>query len=219
MVQTPIAYPPVPARAIATYNFTDVAEGTGIVEFNAFMDTDDSGNNYRLSEKVFFSSNNDITDQTISIEEEVQLGNNQPLTKLYDKDFDLSPFNFPKDVRGTAFFQCGIFHSTSGPGIAYLVVKLKKGDAVIASVQSHNFLGATNVQVVGLHFTVPRTHYEIGDPLRMTVELWMTTPSANTNTLAIGHDPINRDGTRLLPTSADIITQMKLYVPFVVLDA
>ena len=65
-----------------------------------------------------------------------------------------------------------------------------------------------------MELTVPRTHFKIGDKLRLTVEVWARNTSGGTGgQVGIGHDPKNRQGTRM---GADQVTKLDFLVPIVV---
>jgi hypothetical protein len=65
--------------------------------------------------------------------------------------------------------------------------------------------------------TIPQTHFKRGDILRVTLECWSYQgASAGNGTFAIAHDPMNRDGNYIKPSSDDpaTTTQFKIEIPF-----
>ena len=66
--------------------------------------------------------------------------------------------------------------------------------------------------------TCTKTNFKIGDILRLTVETWNRKTSGTTGTMtyAIGHDPMNRDGAYVIPTTQDNITASHALIPFAI---
>ena len=80
MVTTPPAYGIPAEQAIASYNYRDIAEGTGIVDFNAYVGRDDSGLVYLMTGTLPYSE---------VIETSTSDGGG---TSSFDKTFILSGF-------------------------------------------------------------------------------------------------------------------------------
>lgn len=178
--------------AIASYDWTDVAEGTGIVTFYPAQKIEGAGT---LSQ-ILVDSN------TIYSATGITDGN-------ADRDFDLSPFNLPKVIKGTVYFNFGMFVNT--------------GETVTITCQLRKWDGATET---ALHTAVTRTQagpsiamwlmsaeltqtsFKKGDILRVNV-----TMTGGTAASYFGVDPVGRDISGLT-SAAGTTTTFSVLVPF-----
>jgi hypothetical protein len=179
MATTPQAFPPLPNVAIASYNYTDVADGTGIRKFYAgrgmlsgatsqyFLTTDTDLNgfhalsptgNYNVSGEFFAS----------------QLATDS--AAVADLDFDLEPFNMPVALKGKMSFSIpALLGQNSTTTSAYFKVYLRKvsGGAESEIVSATTGTVSSNKPVYcqfSASMTVPYTHFKSGDTLRVTLE-------------------------------------------------
>jgi len=209
----PIRFPSKPPEAVASFNWEDIAEGTGIIVFYAFATDSDSGLEYHLT--------NQPTIYSSKIESATTSGNTESL----DLDFDLSQFNSPRIVEGTALIS---FTMTGTAGVGTTcettaTVYIRKWDGTtetnLVSDTSPLLVAVNNTvkELVTMPLTVPRTQFAKGDTLRLTFVL-TTVKSAGGNSIqgAFGHDPRNRDGTIIIPSTddPDTITSLILNMPF-----
>ena len=184
---------------IATFDFQDVAEGTGVIVFLG-SDTDDNGTvTYQLSRNALYSQNiMTVGSGTSGVE------------KILDVDFDVT-FNFPKDVKGKVIANIPLVIGNDVTvllgGSAYIVVQVRKWDGSTESDIASNTKSETSPAVgsgdtLQLMFNVevdtPLTHFAAGETLRITVEGWAAVQNANGLQMGLMHDPKNRT-----PTSAD----------------
>ncbi len=226
MVQIPIAYPPIPAAAIATFDAVDLAEGTGIVQYKLFTTTDSAGDDHHMGTQTLYSS---LIDTRFVVTTET------PFTKVVDLDFDLSEFNLPQDIKGTATFQFSILAKSGSAGNtqleAYYIIQLRKWDGSsetnIVSGQTATLTPAASLgedsEIVCMRVTVPLTHFKRGETLRITVEGWGKTVGAGSpaGQMFVGHDPQNRDSTfadGIKPSTDDLIQTFDAYIPFRITD-
>lgn len=202
MVNVPITFPVPTETAIASYNFTDIADGTGFVTYYGWATEDSTGKDYVL-----------VTDSNLrsdDIEQQVTLTNGAAFVKEFDLDFDTSSLNLPRTLVGVAHFNTPIELSAVGES-AYVIAKLRKWDGTtetdIASVQSETYLdGAGGVEkTLAFSLTVPLTHFKKGETIRITLEYW----AKGVGEFGIGQDPANRDGTLMTDN-----TQIKINLPF-----
>lgn len=189
---------------LANYSYTDIAEGTGVQKFYLFSSENNATKDYHLSSSVFYSRD------TVR----------QATTANLDDDYDLSPFNLPKTIKGTAVIILPYSIETSvGPGTMYVICKIRKWDGTteteIASAQSDTITCPDNEGVSGIWnfpITVPETLFAAGETLRLTVELYITAGHAD-NRYAYGIDPKNR-ATTLAPAAAFVATDGNILIPF-----
>jgi len=194
--------------AIASYSWTDMAEATGKVFYYLCSTHTDASDDYILT-GVNLKSHDIRTDVTTV---------NVAYTKIIDFDFDLL-FNVPVRIRGVANASISTaLHNVANAGL-YAIVKLRKWDGAseteIADGQSKNLSTAGGVvqKVFLLDIDLSTiTEINVGDTLRVTVEIWAICP-ANTTTGSLMHDPADRDST-FLGTAIDT-TQSYVTIPFI----
>lgn len=209
----PTYYPPIPPSAIASYDYTDIAEGTGMKVFYGTYAKVTTTNHYMLLSNVVASDEIQKYWEGIAAKAD--------FFKVGDLDFDASAFNLPKDVKGTAYVSLP-FYAYEGSGVleAYIIAKLRKWDGTteteIASAQSETYVGDPRTKKLLLKMTAPLTHFKKGETLRMTIEVWYkATIPGNPSHLAIGHDPKGRT-TAQFPGTGDykVTTTMEVHIPF-----
>ena len=205
------------SNSIASYNYTDIAEGTGIIKFYGFTTEDDAAIDYHLSTNTAYSA----TEGTETAGSIVSTGS---FKKVIDVDFDLSEFNLPKDIEGTAIINMGhgVFSGAGSTKVqGYIKARIRKWDGSSeteianedsATIQAQN--GANKRQIVSIKITIPKTHFKIGETLRLTIEGWHKNVTATSNTSRIPHVPQNSDTTNFTPSSEDVITKIEAYIPF-----
>ena len=206
--------------AVASYSYTDLAEGTGIRLFYGCTNEDGDG----------ILTQNQIYSHTI---ESTALQN--PPTTSYvldlDKDFDLTAFNMPQTIKGTAYINGTFYLHTDAvgagqSGISYIQIKLRKWDGSTETEIANNTFTLTHTssttekKLFCLDITIPETHFKIGEILRATVLIYTKVTAIDSGLenfrTAFCYDPMNRDGTYIVPSTDDPVTisQFKLWIPF-----
>ncbi len=198
--------------SIISFNFTDIAEGTGIVIYYGYATETSGGNDYHLT-----------TQSTIYSTEIDEIGAS---VTAVDRDFDLSVFNIPAILKGTALvsFTIGARSGTGTTTQSTAVVTIRKvttaGETDIVSVTSPTVTAgasATVLELMTVPLTVPKTHFKKGDTLRLNITVTPVRAAGSQGAEAIlGHDPRNRDGSFITPStdSPDTITQVIFHAPF-----
>ncbi|KKM26266.1 hypothetical protein LCGC14_1586470 [marine sediment metagenome] len=197
---------------VASYSYTDIAEGTGMQIFYGSNSKEESTYSYHLLGTAIASD--EIETKANSTAE----GN----VKMLDLDFDISEFNMPRDLKGTAYISIPFMaHEASGATSAYVIAKLRKWDGSseteIASSQSDTINPASGVlerQKLLVRIVVPSTHFKKRETLRLTLEGWGATTSGEIN-ITIGHDPKGRITTDF-PGTEDykVTTTLEVHIPF-----
>lgn len=217
----PIVYRKAQENLIASYSFTDVATGTGYVEyFGSNVRISGANIAYRLSSNNFYSS--DIA-TTASIP-------TQTLTKSIDIDFDVQ-FNFPQHVDGNLI--ANIPFAITNPTInktynAYSHLRIRKWDGT-TETEIANTSGATITlsggvsnsvyKMEALSIPLPHQHFKRGETLRATVEIYTFAPDASSNgNVFLFHDPKNRDATDVtgFANGNDTMSTLTIQVPYVI---
>lgn len=182
--------------SIASYNWTDAEEGTGVVQFYGFTSATSTTNPiYGLSSTASYSDQPSTT--------ETQNHNNIAYDETFlDLDFDLSEFNTPRIIRGTAYayITWSNKHSTSvGNGSSQVLITIRKWDGStetdIATATSKTITASgastkTDSSVVPI--TIPKTAFSIGETLRVNVSirLWAGEGGASEEAVFY-HDPMD----------------------------
>jgi hypothetical protein len=203
-----------------TYNWSDIAAGTGMADFYLYSSKDSSGTDYHMSQNLFYSTVIEASSSTSAA----------TYTKLIDYDFDLSPFNLSATIEGTATIQACMQLECTGSGSAgddvdaYMVARIRKWDGTTETEIADNtsetltssFDDGGELKILNFPITVPKTRFAPGETLRVTIEGWARARDTKDARIAIGLDPINRDGTYINPSTDDPIstTQLKASIPF-----
>jgi len=195
--------------AIASYTYTDIADGTGVQKFygakisGGWLLTPQA----IYSEKLFSLVTPNGTSGTILL-----------------ADFETT-FNLPKTVKGNMVINAPIMHDTSSDGLRTVnvtvnVYRVSSGTATNigmekAVVYSESGTGQTpvndRVRIVNIPLT--QTHFKKGDTLRINVR--EEAYNANGSCIFYGyHDPAGRSTTSPTITDGTIPTKLEFYVPF-----
>ena len=204
---------------IASFDFQDIADGTGVVKFNGYTTRDSNGLSYALNRFAFFSNQIETTVGPTVFSA-------TSFVKILDIDIDLGQFNASRIAEGRATIQTSFaVERTAGPGnlemfIKYIIVKVSGGvETIIGTGQTETITrvstGITKVFVT-LDISLTRTHFATGDSLRLTVEGWGRNNAGGdvSGKITIVHDPQDRDGTVITPASDDFTTKLDFYNPF-----
>tara|TARA_R100001530_G_scaffold74586_1_gene52508 strand:- start:10 stop:585 length:576 start_codon:yes stop_codon:yes gene_type:complete len=154
--QLPVNFATPTEGSIASYNYTDVADGTGVIVFYGAITEDDSGSDYILTTKTTPSrgiAENRYINQT-----------NSPY------DFDLTAFNLPRTVKGTAtaHFEIAV-GSTNAVTPTVQVQKVSNSVVTNVSAVITGPTQATNAYVYNMDIPLTKTHFKKGDILRVVV--------------------------------------------------
>lgn len=185
----------IPAENInVTYDWTDFAEGTGIVEFFCFM-----ANGSSL-----------LNRETIDVGADA---NRYVDIEASDYAFSLSPFITPQTIKGSAFV-CFTVAASGGAGDNFKgYASINKNGTSIASATSGAVSSSGAVrQTFTLPITIPKTKFSIGDTLSVTIGLRDISDSGNTFNLAL--DPLNRDISTISVTAAQNHSDCSAFIPF-----
>lgn len=187
MAEIPQAFPETGGSAVASYDQRDLANGTGITAFS-------------LALASFSGSNTSILTQSTIYSHDAELSGSTSSTGLIsDVDYDLTSFNLPQDIKGTAYVNIPNTLATGGgTGTSFLRVFLRKWDGTtetdIASAMSATLDCSSadrgRVHLISLPITTP-VHFTTGETLRLTVQQYIPA-STGTVRWAYGIDPKDR---------------------------
>jgi hypothetical protein len=194
---------------LASYDWTDVADGTGYIEFDGFAVTDSVATTRHLSSRPLGSNGTSIQFST---------------SGTYTYDFDLTAFNTPRYVQGTALIRYSRRgqNLSTGQHTVQETITIQHYDGTTAtslgsvSSPSQNPLsnaGFTRTELLRVALTPKQ--FKRGDILRVHLSIAFST---TTNTrYAFAHDPLNADIS--IADTDNIIaannpTQFKIQIPF-----
>ena len=206
-------------KAIVTFDFTDIEDGTGTIIYYPFLASDDASINRMTKEIHFTESKGTGGTSDAGVEEEL------------DVTFETSTFNLPKTVRGTAYFRLPwTFEPSVGDQIlsGNWIVTLLKWDGTtatsIATVTTRSYLSPAAGNTIPLNevsmveLIVPRTNIKQGEALRVQLQLNVgrTVGTDQNSAWCIGHDP--KDTSFSFVSGGQTLTlddpQMAFYIPF-----
>jgi len=205
-------FPQQQGKAIASYDWTTINTGVGYASLYGFSETPyDKVTSYAITDQQLASS---------TIESFVLNASANGIA--IEKDFDYY-FNRSVIIEGDLLAQVTLEANLGDASRVYAKVLVRKWDRAaeteIANADTNelNDLGVVNDQkAVIAKVVVPRTLFKSGEFLRITVQViianYQGTPITS---IALGHDPINRDGTYIVPSGANGATSvLKISVPF-----
>jgi hypothetical protein len=172
--------------AVASYQWTDLAEGTGMVTMYAGAVATNSGVTYRLSKDtwqapVFDTQYNLSPTAYYNI---TRSSTDAASSKLIDLDFDTGVFNLPQILRGTMLSNIPIainVKSSDSQGVVYVVMTIKKvGETgtvtTLATTTSNSMTNLAGTAYTNIYFAfttlVPVTNIAQGEKIRITVQVY-----------------------------------------------
>lgn len=182
---------------VASYDYTDIASGVGYSKFYLMVSDDDSGRQYSLQPSTFYSF----------LVETKKTNNSVTLT------FDSSPFNLPRTIRGTAYLNIGIQMEAPAGDITATFQKWDGSNATNIATPVVDS-GRNTADAIVFCFEMPCTQTIITKGEQLRLVLTLDTAGTSGEYIAVGHDPLNRDGATLKPASEDTITSSNINVPF-----
>ena len=145
----PQKFPTPPPSAIASYDYVDIASGTGHVTFYGSGALTGAGSEIYLIQNQFYGN--------VTILEGTHV-------------LDLSPFNFPKVLKGTAYIDFWLYKSTTDTNA--VTMKFQKVSDTTTDISSATV--TRNITTTGYnHLIMPisltETHFKRGDILRLHI--------------------------------------------------
>ena len=169
--------------SVATYDYYDISEGTGRVNFNLLKGGTSGATNLILSNSSLYGEGVYYT-----------FGGTNPESL----DSFETTFNTPKTIKGDILINAHIVHATSTSDDSYFqfVYTLYKNSTQIGTATStlikisENSSYAYTTQVTPI--TIAKTHFAKGDKLKIKVTYQMPVYGGGTINVRYGLDPKNR---------------------------
>lgn len=195
----PINFRKSAEAAVASYDWTDIAAGSGLISFYLCATGASGATTYNLLTSEVYSE---------VIEMDTSLSQTQ--------NFDTPQFNLTRIISGTAYLSCAGRISSDGSGSIQITAQLKKydgttetniSDAILSSIKT----GADVREMYLIQIPCTTTLIKQGEVVRLT----LTVTRMSNGIATTGLDPKNRDGTQITPsTMSTISTVSKLFIPF-----
>ena len=209
----PISFPVPTESSLASYNYNDLAEGTGIVIYYLYAIKDNSATTYKISTAAPYTA-------------EIKLGGGEldpsPGTNTYT--FYTGTFNAPRTIQGTASFNFGygLLGSVSGSTM-YVQLKIYHYDGSTSKQLGSTWQSPTlttvgtaqNQAIAGGEISIATAQtFAPGDQIKVEV-ITVTTETGNLAYAEVGISPNNLDGEVLQPSvSVKETTVFTLSIPF-----
>lgn len=205
------------SNVIASYDYTDIADGTGYVEYYA-ESSYDTTTHFLFSEPLYGTYY--VVDSGMKTNTDYEV--------VCDRDFDLSPFNAPRTIRGKLYANVAHYSTDAGAAgdvSSYVKVLVRKWDGT-TETEIANGTGAVlsnpagGDQAVGQCTSIivdiaDKHHFKKGEQLRITINVYAKKSSANNYACYLIYDPLNRDWAPITPSTDEYdFTFLKVYVPF-----
>ncbi len=202
---------------LATYDFYDLAEGTGIVKFYGYcLDTGSGTKAYRLTtNSSIYSASGGSNDQQFGLTRWTETAASSGSREV---NFDIT-FNKPQNIRGSVRANIQSHIQINNPGSTiYLQLRLLKWDGTTETAISSQITTETLTKVAGAiapFFVVEiplteLTHFKAGETFRM--ELIQNFSLSSGSTLHyLYHSPAQQTGGGEIDTD-----QLIVMVPFVI---
>jgi hypothetical protein len=223
----PVSFAIPSENVIASYDYTDIAEGTGMQTFYGFAINEGLSGavSYALSEKLNYSTQLDATTTaatiTIHTSGATIVAEEDPANS-FDLDFDLTAFNNPKVIKGTAIAQIpwGMYYTPSGAMSGALIIQLAKvsggtetifaSGAVVRRINNSGTLYSLSTLKIPIS---TEQKFKKGDILRMNA-IGRVLDSGGSAQIGIAHDPMDRSGSSVYGSSQIGTRVLKINVPF-----
>ena len=206
--------------AIISYNYTDIIDGAGVIIFKAFSTNESGTEDYHISASSI-KSNTQYTATLI---------NSSTFSTAANLDFDTSPFNSARTVKGTAYFiiPLGYVQGGSSAGIMRCTITINHFDGTtetsIGSAISEEADLDTSTdnhisKKVIVKVVLTERLFAEGDILRVNIlaEGKYEIHTTGTGYYCLGHDPagrITQETTNINPFEDYDDPVMEMHIPF-----
>lgn len=223
---------------IVSYDWTDLAEGTGIVVLYGGGLATSGAVSYRLDKNTFdpwhegassSGGGSESTGRHKRFEQSKAAADG--FINIFDLDFDTAQFNTPRTINGNMLCQIPFAstpYSSAGVPTSYVVVTVRK---VTGGVETNLATGTSNTttyQYIGdgtfsFNIDIPKTNFKKDDILRINVMYYAKNNNGSAESCAylLCYDPLSRvvaaidgSGSAFEKVGHSGNTAMKFHVPF-----
>jgi hypothetical protein len=190
------------SKAIASYNYTDLEDGSGTVPYYSFQSSDTSGDTYHLAKDNPYGVKSHLLTTTNPTE----------------WNFNTGAFNTPRVINGTLSLNF-MTHVTDGGALTQpvrMTIKLYRvrsaAETQIGSTWVSQNLTIGDVTPLLAKIPIVNAKFRRNDSLRFE---FTASWASGIATFEFGIDPQNRDGSNILPaTNASHFTTNIAQIPF-----
>lgn len=205
-------------QAIASYDYVDIEEGTGVVVYHgAATKTSSGGFIYELTRNGYYSSQIASGGINLGLDD----------LKLLDVNFDVT-FVKPRIISGKSLINVPIQVSGNVSASAYMgyvtcaIKKVSEGVSteLFALTSGSMVVSAESAQsgYSAIQANLPTTHFKEDDTLRLQVQLYGRGNGADSAYVLMGMDPKNRTSSGSLSEETLLWvtgeSDLQLHVPF-----
>lgn len=211
MASIPVQFRKGGETAIASYNYVDVAEGTGIVTYYGYSNASGA---YSLT------TNSSVFSDTVTTSG-AQFASGG-YVQVLDIDFDVE-FNIPKNVQGKAMINApmavwGIVDAKVYGGRTDVILSKWDGttETALGTASGAVMEWSTTApnqktyKVNAIELELPLTHFKKGETFRVTLKTYAKGADNSAGWIFLGHDPKSRAATAF----TDAYTTMTANIPF-----
>ena len=202
--------------SIASYDWVDLQDGTGNVIYYLAWTEDSTGEDQIITRLTPYSS---------EIETNLAVSDGEKFTDgaRYTHDYDVL-YNVAATSNGKVLINAGLkvtgnAAETSSAYWTFELVHVTEAGAEtvegIVQTATYSVTTGTEYYVTHLGFDVSDVHFAQKEKARLRVKLYTSgAGSGGVGSAAYGHDPQNRDGTTIPPSSEDVITNTYVVIPY-----
>jgi hypothetical protein len=215
-------------NVIASYNSTDVVEGSGIVNFYLGTTNLTGGIDYIMNTDIWRTHQSIFTTANTNHTMYLSASYNGAAAVKIDLDFDSKIYNRQVTLYGTGMATFRVLCSglatklTLYPVVTLYRYNATEGEVSIATATGESYtnnVSTTEARSYALPLVVPKTLIKVGDILRLTIQVYLATDGVAGYAL-LAYDPADREASRnagaLEPTAAAGQSQAVLQVPYLV---
>tara|TARA_R100001530_G_C4315863_1_gene154350 strand:- start:1046 stop:1663 length:618 start_codon:yes stop_codon:yes gene_type:complete len=188
------------SQTLASYSSEEIASGLLFVTNYLTVTKDNAGTQYTLTtDSGVYSSIIETTRTT------------DGTTTL---TFDSAPFNLTRTIKGTALANIGNQANSVLSGEEY-TIQIQKWDGSSATNISSVITTERDATAATVSANqIPCTETVIAEGEQLRIVIGVVVVQAGVQKMTVGHDPRNRDGIILQPSSEDTITSSFIKIPF-----
>lgn len=216
---------PIPqSAAIASFNYTDIAEATGIVAFYGAVHTSGSSAYPPADQTAYYLTTATPYSNQVIVSGATIAGGGQGYVSS-NNNFDIT-FNRPQNIKGYAYLMISLgatrpaggsnpYIWVSGANIQNSTTSTIISDTINSQALEQVTTSKSKTMLMRFDMTGTPKHFKAGETLRLHFDVWGTGGStAGLNYGGYGADPQDRDDPDGNTLANTVTTQLTLYVPF-----
>lgn len=217
MAGVPRVYRGLGEGALANYDYVDIANGLGYVEFKGYTSRPAGVLTYHLGKEVM-ETGYASTASIVSTERFAILVNEDTSGAV---TFQTSEFNLPRILEGKVFVNFTLDTTLNNADSHIPSATLYLNDTELGTASGASIAGSAIIHTYNLSFDVSKQKIKRGDVIKLKISSVST--DAGVSRVLLEHDPLNRDedsytfsggDVRRNITASDYPTELNVFVPF-----